>query len=296
MSFTKTPLIIAVATAALVAALCAGCAANNAGEVGSAPQKAPSLDVIIAIGDSQQQRIQAAQLTNGWDADDGSSYEADSFHPLQMPGGYSDATLFLSAANGGIALQFSNSYPPMSVSVQRWDAMLAGTDSVDVWDNGEPVPISTNAFGIDIDNDGNDYIYEVHAYWKQGYSLYSFRVNTADIAMNINNINANGLSFSFENASEKQYFFGSGYSLLALTGGSWHAVEPIIENWGFNDVGYELKPQSKTDAVSVDWSWLYGELPGGDYKFQKEVYLLRPGDNDTYVLEQPFSVNSSALH
>ncbi|MCL1808676.1 MAG: hypothetical protein FWG42_02790 [Clostridiales bacterium] len=179
MYFKRRPLIIVVAVAALMTALFTGCESGRADGDSSVPQKTPLLDVSLSTSDPQNQRIQAAQLTNGWRSEDGSAYEADSPHPLQMPKGYDEATLFLSAASGEIALQFSDDYPPLSVSVQRWDARHAGTDSADVWENGEQVAVSANTFNIE--NDGNDYIYEVHANWEQGYSWYAFRVNAAEL-------------------------------------------------------------------------------------------------------------------
>jgi len=69
------------------------------------------------------------------------------------------------------------------------------------------------------------------------------------------------------------------------------AVEPIIENWGFTGEGYCIMPQSRTDKASIDWRWLFGELPSGEYKFQKDIlYVRQPGDFDRYTLECDFAL------
>jgi hypothetical protein len=94
-----------------------------------------------------------------------------------MPSGYSEVTLLLSGLSGEIVLQFSDNYPPLFVSVQRWDAEHAGTDSMEVWDSGEQIAVADNAFQIF--NNRIDYIYEVNAKWEQGYSWYVFRVDSA---------------------------------------------------------------------------------------------------------------------
>ena len=150
------------------------------------PEKTPFLDVnlvtVHANGNSQTQisrDVRAAQLTNSWYVVDkkgnGSGYSADSFHPLQKQDGYGDVTLNLNNS-GVITLVFSDNYPPQSVSVQRWNAEYAGTDSIDVWNKGESVNMNGNMFQIS--DDGNDYIYEIYAKWQEGDSWYVFRIDS----------------------------------------------------------------------------------------------------------------------
>jgi hypothetical protein len=95
------------------------------------------------------------------------------------------------------------------------------------------------------------------------------------VIMSIHNVTPNGLSFTIENAAKKEYTYGEVYALYILKGdpwesGSWEPVEPIIDNGGFYAIGYSIAPGAKTDLISVDWTWLYGELAVGDYKFQKD--------------------------
>ncbi|MDR1690179.1 MAG: hypothetical protein LBS21_16475 [Clostridiales bacterium] len=129
-------------------------------------------------GDTQTQisrAVRTAQLTNSWYVTDengeGFGYSADSFHPLQKHDGYGDVTLTLNG-KGTVTLAFSDNYPPQSVSVQRWNAIYAGADSFAEFDNGEPVNVSGYTF--EAYDDGNGYIYEVHAKWNEGDSFYVF--------------------------------------------------------------------------------------------------------------------------
>jgi hypothetical protein len=153
---------------------------------GSVP---PSLDVVLRAGDGSEQQVRAAQLTYGWHGVDenGNDFgiESDSVHPLQLDfaNGYEAITLFQSNTTNGdvissseIVMQFSDDYPPLSVSVQRWDAMHAGTGSEveNFFDKGEPVEIFANTY-LAVD-DEHDYIYEVYANWAEGNSYYAFRV------------------------------------------------------------------------------------------------------------------------
>jgi hypothetical protein len=76
------------------------------------------------------------------------------------------------SGSGVITLSFSDNYHPQSVSVQRWNAVNAGGDSAQIWDDGESINVSGNTF--EVTDDGNDYIYEVYAKWNEGESWYVF--------------------------------------------------------------------------------------------------------------------------
>ncbi|MDR0273623.1 MAG: hypothetical protein LBI27_09945, partial [Clostridiales bacterium] len=79
--------------------------------------------------------------------------------------------------------------------------------------------------------------------------------------------------------------------LYVRNGDEWETVMPIIGNWAFTSEGYFIIPQSRTEITAVDWRWLFGELPDGEYRFQKSIMFWRsPGDFDTYVLAQSFTV------
>jgi hypothetical protein len=181
LNFKKPSRVIIVALVMFVV-LSVGFALNKSTMTSNdPPRKTPLLSIVLIEKNQPKQYIQSAQLTNGWSFDnkDGTStsYEADSFHPLQIPEGYDEITGLLSDISGEIALQFSDNNLPLSVSVQRWDAKYSGADSVDVWDSGEQIAVTDNAFQIF--HDGNNYVYEVYAKWEQGYSWYVFRVDAA---------------------------------------------------------------------------------------------------------------------
>jgi len=148
-------------------------------------ERAPSLEISLVEEGAQEQQLQAAQLTTSWYFDNGdgsgTGYEADSPHPLQLAD-YDEYTLQLNGENGEILLSFSDNYPPQSVSVQRWDAVYAvgGQDIRAALDKGEHVEADGNK--ILIIDDGDDYIYEVHAKWEQGSSYYAFRTKTGQTA------------------------------------------------------------------------------------------------------------------
>ena len=121
--------------------------------------------------------------------------------------------------------------------------------------------------------------------------LFAFVTGRAgSVTMSIQDVTPNGLSFTIKNTTLKEYTWGEPYRLYILKDDSWEPVE-YINTPVFICIGYILLPCAKTDLKSVDWTWFYGELTTGDYKFQTEIlYVRSPGDYDTYVLEQEFSI------
>ena len=112
------------------------------------------------------------------------------------------------------------------------------------------------------------------------------------LTMIISSYTASGLSFYFENSTDKMLTYGEDFALYKFVDDTWERVEPTIEGyWGFISIGYDIPPNSSTNERTVDWVWLFGELPSGDYKFQKHIlYVRQPGDFDSFVLEREFTL------
>jgi len=115
--------------------------------------------------------------------------------------------------------------------------------------------------------------------------------NAFGVSMLLHSVSPNGLYYSFENTSNNLYIYGNPFSLYVLRDNTWEAVTPIIDNYGFSMPAFWIDPQSKTDIRLVDWRWLYGELPAGEYKFQKDISKYPSSDSDIYILEQQFVIS-----
>jgi len=159
-------------------------------DIHGAPDRAPGLDVSIRQDVFPNQYFQAIQLTTSWMVtyEDGTGIgtESDSPHALQLGAdSYNEATFRLNGSSGVVEMRFSDDFPPQSISVQRWNAEYAigGQDIGDIVNLGERVEISNGTFQVT--GDGNDYIYEVYARWRDnGSSWYAFRLdadNNAEI-------------------------------------------------------------------------------------------------------------------
>jgi|SRR5690625_26934 len=105
-------------------------------------------------------------------------------------------------------------------------------------------------------------------------------------------ISPTSLTVIFNNGSDKECIYGDPFVLEKLVDDEWYEGSIILEDgYGFNDIGYELPPNS-TSEWAVDWEWLYGKLDVGDYRIIKEVLDFRkPGDYDEYYLAARFTIN-----
>ena len=86
---------------------------------------------------------------------------------------------------------------------------------------------------------------------------------------------------------------GSFYTVQRMEDGAWKtveytAVDPDMVAW--TTEGWLIPPES-TLEWEVDWTWLYNELPAGEYRIGKSVMDWRaPGDYDEVMLYAEFTV------
>ncbi len=84
-----------------------------------------------------------------------------------------------------------------------------------------------------------------------------------------------------------QVQWGEDYHLSVLEEGIWKDVPSIIENAVWLGIGHGFAGDGDVEAP-ISWEWLYGELPAGTYRLEKEFMDWRgPGDYDeaTYWVE-----------
>ncbi len=135
--------------------------------------KIPDLTLqYVTSGDIYNQS--APNSNSNWRVEnsDGTSIStiACGFHPLDSVKSYN--TIQREADMSEITLIFS--MPPSSYSIRRWqDKYIHDTDSYE--DNFETVEVTDNK--IALSDDGNGYVYEVHANWEQGDAHYSFYIS-----------------------------------------------------------------------------------------------------------------------
>ena len=100
------------------------------------------------------------------------------------------------------------------------------------------------------------------------------------------------LVFTRTDAFDGELQTGSYYWIETKKDGAWEAV-PYREELGA-DLAWTMEawalPVGET-VFALDWSFLYGELPAGEYRIGKEVMHLRaPGDFDKKLYYAEFAV------
>lgn len=99
-----------------------------------------------------------------------------------------------------------------------------------------------------------------------------------------------GLTIVFENNSDEQGIYSDDFLLEKKINNDWYQVPPLMDEYGFNDIGYDLLPSEKEELV-IEWSWLYGSLDPSEYRIIKTVLDFRvTGDFDEYYLAAEFAI------
>lgn len=116
------------------------------------------------------------------------------------------------------------------------------------------------------------------------------------LTLTAENVTAKGLTIVCTQAGGEvtgELETGSWYTVQRLVNGAWETVEytEIDED----QVGWTAEawfiPLNDTTEWKVDWTWLYGELPAGEYRIGKEIVDFREaGDYDEAVLYTEFTI------
>ncbi len=99
-----------------------------------------------------------------------------------------------------------------------------------------------------------------------------------------------GVTLILKNDSEDEYTYGEAYEVQKKEDGTWVEIPTVIENYGFQSIGYILGGKQEKE-VPINWKWLYGELEAGEYRIVKDaLYIREAGDYDTYHLSATFTI------
>lgn len=91
-----------------------------------------------------------------------------------------------------------------------------------------------------------------------------------NVSISISDISLTGATITIKDTNKKPYTYGQWYKIEKQINGKWYEIKPIIDNYGFNSIGY-LPDKNNEVKFVMDWEWLYGHLPLGSYRIIKEV-------------------------
>ena len=94
-----------------------------------------------------------------------------------------------------------------------------------------------------------------------------------NVSIRILNVSSSGATIIIKDTNDKPFVYGEWYKIEKESNGKWYEVKTIIDDYGFEDIGYLIEENSKNKEITlnVDWKWLYGELPTGQYRLLKQV-------------------------
>lgn len=93
------------------------------------------------------------------------------------------------------------------------------------------------------------------------------------LTLKAENVTPQGLTLVFEQQggnAKGTLDTGEDYGLQVKKDGAWERVDTLPENYGWNAVAWLINKDGKTE-FEVNWEWLYGTLPVGEYRIVKSV-------------------------
>lgn len=79
-----------------------------------------------------------------------------------------------------------------------------------------------------------------------------------------------GATIIIKDKNTNPYTYGKYYRIDKKENGEWKKLEPIIDNYAFEEIAY----LSKNGILEMkhDWSIIYGSLDNGEYRLVKSQY------------------------
>jgi hypothetical protein len=109
--------------------------------------------------------------------------------------------------------------------------------------------------------------------------LVGFLPVPSGVIFNVTSVSASKIEFYFDNPTDKEFMFGEEFWLYKYVGDEWVHADRVNGTAGHNPIGYNVKPNSRSQTYTRDWTWLYGELSPGEYMFS--TYLNHGGAGST---------------
>ena len=91
----------------------------------------------------------------------------------------------------------------------------------------------------------------------------------ANVTMTLSDVTTTGAVVNIQDSGPEPFVYGEWFVIEREKDGGWYEVRTKITNYGFNEIGW-LTDHGKL-TMTVDWEWLYGELPAGHYRILKQA-------------------------
>ena len=92
----------------------------------------------------------------------------------------------------------------------------------------------------------------------------------ANVTMTVSGVTPTGAVVTIQDCNPEPFVYGEWYVIEQEKDGLWYEVKTKLNDYGFNEIGW-LTDENGTLTMDVDWAWLYGELPAGQYRILKQA-------------------------
>ena len=92
----------------------------------------------------------------------------------------------------------------------------------------------------------------------------------ANATMAVSDVTPTGITVTIQDANPEPFVYGEWYVIEQQKDGSWYEVKAKITDYGFNEIGW-LTDERGELTMTVEWEWLYGDLPAGHYRILKQA-------------------------
>lgn len=101
----------------------------------------------------------------------------------------------------------------------------------------------------------------------------------------IADLSAKGATLIIRDTNDEPYTYGDWYKLEKYVDGKWVDVEPLVDDYFFNEMGY-VPNENDEVRFTMNWEKIYGELPLGSYR------ILKQANNEIFSIEFGVAVTS----
>ena len=108
-------------------------------------------------------------------------------------------------------------------------------------------------------------------------------IGAENVTMTVSGVTPGGATVTIQDSNKDPFVYGSWFQIEREKDGVWYEVRTKITDYGFDEMGWLTDEQGGL-TMTVDWEWLYGELPAGHYRILKQA--------GTQVIGAEFSIGS----
>jgi len=126
------------------------------------------------------------------------------------------------------------------------------------------------------------------------WHVFAYNENNLNgVSMNVTKNSAHSAKLKITNSTNKKIMFSDDYLLEKRNKktGEWHRVPYLIDNVGFDDIGYTVS-KDNPQTWTANWKFCHGTLKPGTYRIAKSFLAFKStGSYTEYTLTAKFKVS-----